>query len=246
MKQIVKPAALPAVVTVAGVAGLLLRYWLYTTGTDDRGLLVSGHMAGILLWALTAVVVALVFLGTRFLVKGPKYGFNYPASIPGAIGAGLGAVGILMQAAPDLLGGDRIGVITGVLGILAAAGVGVTAMCRWRGQRVSVIFHVLACVYLMLRLVCLYRVWCADPQLMDYAFSLFAMVCLMLSVYYRACFDAGMGKRRPLAFFHLCAVFFCLAALYGSGSELFYLFTAVWMLTDLCNLSPFRPRQKKG
>ena len=246
MKQIVKPAVLPAAVFGAGLLGLLLRFWLYAAATDDRGLLTPGHVSEILLWILTVCVMAAVFLFTRQLLRGPKYEFNYPASLPGAIGAALGAVGILLQALSGLPGGDFLQVLAGIVGIAAALGIGFTALCRWKGRKVSVIFHALASVFLMLHLICLYRQWCANPQLTDYVFGLLGVVCLMLSLYYRARFDAGMGLRRPLAFFHLAAVYFCLTAIYGSGSWAFYLCMALWMATDVCNLTPKAPRRKKG
>lgn len=237
---------LPFAVFGAGLLGLLLRFWLFTAGVDERGLLVPGHVAEILLWLLTVCVAVVLFVKTRHLIKAPKYSFNYPASIPGAVGAGLGAVGILLQAISGFSEGDLLQILAGIVGILSAAGIGFVALCRWKGRPVSVVFHALACCYLMLHLVCLYRLWHGNTQLVDYGFRLFAVVCLMLSLYHRACFDAGMGKRRPLVFFHLAAVYFCLTTIYGSGSWLFYLFSALWMVTDLCSLTPIAEGRKKG
>jgi len=237
---------LPVAIFGAGLMGLFLRFWLFAAGTDERGLLVPGHLAEILLWLLTAGVALVLVVKTRHLVKAPKYSFNYPASVPGAIGVGFGAAGILLQSVSEFSGGDFLQALTGIVGILSAAGIGYVALCRWKGRPVSVIFHALACVYLMLHLVCLYRLWHGSTQLADYGFRLFAVVSLMLSLYHRACFDAGMGKRRPLVFFHLAAVYFCLTAIYGSGSWLFYLFSALWMVTDLCSLTPVAEVRKKG
>ena len=97
---------LPVFAVGAGLLGLVLRRWLVGADADGRGLVASGHPAEALIWLLTACIVIGLVLGTRNLIKGPKYSFNYPASVPGAIGAGLGAVAIFLQAVSALAGGD--------------------------------------------------------------------------------------------------------------------------------------------
>lgn len=245
MKQYLKPANLPLLTVGAGVVGLLLRIWLLASGIDEKGLLQEGHPAEILLWLLSAAVIGLLFWQTQMLTSAPKYSFNYPASLPGAIGAVCGAAGFLVSSFRALAhGGDLLLMIASVLGILSSAAIAFVGFCRYKGQPVSVIFHGLACIYLMLQLICLYRQWCADPQLQDYCFQLLAVVCLALSLFHRSGFDAGMGQRRPLALSHLAAVYFCLLAIPGSGNTLFFAGSSLWMLTDLCNLTPMVRRRR--
>jgi hypothetical protein len=52
----------------------------------------------------------------------------------------------------------------------------------------------------MLRLICQYRIWSSEPQLMLYCYPLLATVCIVMSSYQSAAFDGNLGARRPHAF----------------------------------------------
>ena len=56
MKFDLKYNQLPLFTLLCGGLGVLLRIWLYATGLDDEGLLVTAHPAGILVLILTATV----------------------------------------------------------------------------------------------------------------------------------------------------------------------------------------------
>ena len=239
MKNIFSPKNLPWAVPAAGGIGLLLRLWLLNTGVDEKGFLISGHIADILVWALTAIVIVTVLLCTRSLQQAAKYGFNFPVSMTGAIGCLLGAAGIAIASIAELTAYDDVlALACAVIGLLAAVSLGYLGFCRHKGLRPSILCHCVLCIYLMLRLINQYRHWSSDPQLQDYCFQLLATVCLMLAAYHRATFDANLGKRRPHAFYHLCAVYFCCLSLTEVSGIAFYLGTGVWMLTDLCSLAP--------
>ena len=62
MKKLMKPAFLPIFTLAAGVLGLALRAWLFFGGTDQKGLLVSSHPANALIFILTALVLAVLFI----------------------------------------------------------------------------------------------------------------------------------------------------------------------------------------
>lgn len=244
MKKLLKPANLLWLALAAGGAGLLLRIWLFAFRSEETGLLRSGHPAELLLWLLTAAVIAVVLLGTRDLTEGAKYSFNFPASLYSAISCVLGGLSIGITSVAELiLYQDVLTVIASVLGILSTAALVFVAYGRWKGQPQTVLYHAVICLYLMFRLVSQYRHWSADPQLMNYCFQLLASVCLMLSAYQSAAFDAGSGNRRLHTVFHLGAVYFCCLALPGSENTTFYLGTGIWMMTNLCNLTPRKKRE---
>lgn len=244
MKKLLKPTNLPCIILAAGAIGLLLRIWLLGTGTDERGFLVSGHPAEVLLWVLSAAVIALLLYCTRRLLEAPKYQFNFPQSLAAAIGCMLGALGIAITSLSEmLLHADTLTVIAAILGLLSAGALVFMGHCRYKGLRSNVLCHATVSLYLMIRLISQYRHWSSDPQLQDYCFQLLATVCLMLAAYHRATFDANIGKRRPHAIFHLAAVYFCCLSLAGSDNIAFYLGTGAWMMTDLCSLIPL-PEQK--
>ena len=246
MKRLLTPTILPPLTLLAGCLGLLLRIWLFSTGADESGLLVGGHPAEILIWLLCASTLAWLWLGCRPLVAAPKYSFNYPASAIGAAGCALFALAFGFTSVTELLGRpDTLGLLAAVLGVLAALALLILAVVRYRGDQPNFLLHALVCISFMVRLVSLYRQWSTDPQLQDYCFQLLATVCLMLSFYYRAAFDVDMGRRRPLAFFHLATVFFCLLSITHKDFVFFYLPAGIWAMADLCNLAPLPPQTQE-
>ena len=245
IKKIDKPAYLPWFALGAGILGVLLRAWLFGTRTEETGLLAADHPAKILLWILTVIVAAAVLLGTRNLKEAAKYSFNFPASLQGAIGCGFAALSMGITAVAEwIVYPDRLTVIASVLGVLSAAALLFLAYNRYKGQRQSILYHGVVCLCLMFRLVSQYRHWSSDPQLMDYGFQLLATVCLMLSCYQNAAFDAGTGNRRLHTIVHLGAVYFCCTSLLGSGNVTFYLGCTVWMISNFCNLTPMRKQEE--
>lgn len=237
MKRYLKLENIPYMTLLAGIIGLLLRLWLHSTRSGD-GFVVRGHISTILLLVLTAGGLAALFFACRYFRQANKYAYNFPASAVSGIGSALGALGIAMISVTELVTvGTMVELITALIGLLAAAALAFIAYSRWKGHPLSVIFHSIICVYLMLRLFCMYRTWCADPQLENYTFELLGLACGMIAVYHRATFNADFGSRRAYIFFNLATVYFCCVSLAG-GSVVFYLAMGVWMLTDLCKLTP--------
>lgn len=237
LDQYLKPIYLPAIALAGGILTMLMRFWLFGLGVDDRGLLPAATFPDTFSWILTGLLIAVLIFGVRNLREATKYRFNFPASMPAAVGMALGALGILVTCLSELFAGaPRLGIFSSALGILAAAALGFLAYCRKDGKKPSYLLHGFICIFLMFHLISHYRIWSAYPQLQTYAFELMAIVFLMLACYQRAAFDAGKGNRRAYAFLTLCALFFCIAAIPGSVSPIFYLGCAAWMFTTLCNL----------
>ena len=246
MNRYLKSTYLPLITLGAGLLTMLLRFILLATGEDDKGLLVNGSFADIFSWLLAVATLVVIFLGTRDLREASKFSFNFPASLPGAVGTLAAALGILITSVSELFAGtDALGIAGSVLGMLAAPALVLVALSRYQGQRPSVLLHGVVCVYLMLHLVSHYRLWSAYPQIQSYGFELLSIVCLMLACYHRATFDVGEGNRRSYAFCALASVFFSVATLPGCDSPLFFLGCAVWMVTNLCNLKSLPGRHAK-
>lgn len=238
MKNIFNSKNLPWLMLASGGLGLALHLWLLSTADSD-GFLAVWHISEILLWLLSASVIAVLFLLTHRLLEAPKYTFNFPSSAPCGFGSWLGALGIGGTSLIELLnGGDVLGIVTALLGLAAAAALIILGLLRIKGFRPAIMLHGGICVYLMIRIICLYRHWSSDPQLIDYCFQILALISMMIAVYYRATFDADFGKRRPYAFFNLLAVYFCCLALPGWENTAFFLGCGAWMFTDTCNLTP--------
>ena len=240
MKKLLDPKNLPWLTLIAGAVGLLLRLWHYSTAAKT-GFLTRWHISAILLYLLTAAFLVVLIAGTRSLTQANKYQFNFPASTVGGLAA---AAALVITAIGDLMAGQTIATVVGVLGIITAVCLALMANARWKGLHPSPLFHILCCLYLTLRLFYMYRSWSSDPQLQDFCFQILALVCLMLSAYHRATFDANFGKRHSYVFFSLAAVFFCCLSLGGPDHILFYLGCGFWQITDLCNLTPM-PQQRE-
>lgn len=238
MKRYLKMAYLPLAILGCGVLTCLLRLWLFALGEDERGLLSVGSFPDVMSWIMVAATMALLGVSTWQLRGAAKYSQNFHASMPAAMGLALAAVSFLITSVVDLTtGGDNLGTTGAVFGFLAAAALLALAYGRYKGVHLSILFHGVVCVYLMLYLVSHYRLWSSYPQLQSYAFELLAIVFVMLACYQRAAFDAGKGDRRAYTFFTLATLYFCVAALPGCDNAAFFLGCAAWMYFTPCRLS---------
>lgn len=245
MKFSVKPQLLKYLVLGAGGLGLVLRILLYTTGMDEKGLLVSGHWAHIAVWLLTAAAAAVIFLFTR-PIEGPADCRDcYPVSIPAGVGAVAAAAAILIASFSEM-GSAFMPVqkIVWIFGFVAAAAFLGIGLCRLTGAGAHFLLYAAVCIYFALRMVSLYQLWSSDPQLQDYCFYLTAYVALMLCAYHHAAFGADMGNHRALWMFSLAAVYLCCLSLKGTQDTLLMLSCGLWAYTNLTSLS-LRPRRQR-
>lgn len=246
MKKFLKPATLPWFVLLTGGIGIALRFWLLSS-MDANGLLKAGHPAGILLWVLTAITAAVVIYGCLPLLEANKYTYNFPSTPIGALGEGILALGVLFTGIFTLLDSpDTLSIATAVVGFLSVPMLLLCAFYRWKGVKPSFLLHGFACIFWVLRLISLYRIWSPEPQLQRYIFPLLSNIFVMLAFYQRTSFDANIGKRRTHAITHLAAAFFCCLSLAGSEDWYLYGVGALWAITDLCRLTPMPKKPKKG
>ena len=112
----------------------------------------------------------------------------------------------------------------------------VFARIQFRGREPFFGMHTLVCIFFAIHLVISYRGWSSNPQLMDYVFSLFASLGMMLFAFYHSCLEAGMAKLRLLPLAGLLTAYCCLVALSGTNNFLLYLGGALWSLTNLYRL----------
>ena len=231
MKKSVAQKLLLPVTLLLGLAGLLLRFWLYESGVEASGLLDSNHPANILSYAL-------IFLTLGYLIV---MSFQYPKTgsgkVPGsniaALGCLVASVGLLITNVFDLAqSNDTISSICAILGLATGFGMLYLGIQRKNGQPGSMIVFTLVIFYFMTHLVGQYRFWSAEPQLQHYLFPLLSSVCLMLFAYHRAALDVtGQAFRRYIVF-NQAALFFCCMSL-NTDSWLFHASMALWVATDL-------------
>ena len=235
MKNLLKPNILPWFTLAAGGLGLALRVWLYS-GMDEKGLLPAGHVASILIYVLTGLVLLTLFLCVRQLRPVAKYTRLFPAGIRRAVGCAAGAVGVVCAAVFLYFNSTGLlSILTVAIGAVAAAGLAYTGFLRLKGCRPSFLLHAALTVFLMLYTVCQCRVWGSEPQAQEYFFQLLAGIFLMLTSYYLSVLDTRKAGRQWLVFFNQAALFCCCLCLNGMNN-LFYLAMAVWLTLDLCSV----------
>ena len=246
MKKFLKPMYLPYCALILGALGGLCMYWLHATGVDQRMLLDPFHTGAILAWVLTALMVAAAVLLTQPLSGKLRYDRLFPGSIGGAVGTAVSAVGIAITAWGELnLKTDRIITLSGWMGLLGSVCLLYLAWCRYAKIRPQFWARSVVLVYLILHMLCRYRIWSSEPELLRFFFDLAATVCFLLGTYQRLAMEVGIAQRRWYLGFTMPGVFFAMTALPGSSDRAFLMGMAVWAITDLCSLRNRKSRKQE-
>lgn len=234
------PAPVLGLALGAGILGFILRK-IMLPAYDGA--------AYVLLWILTLAALGglgwLAFhIGTRSSAEE-----NFPASKEAGIALLAAAVLIFARSLSGFLaGGDWLGLLTDLLGMLSAFGLGIQAIQRFSGKCYSQIYLVVT-AYAAFYLITNFRVWCISPLLGSYCFLLLACVASMLAVFYLSGFSLGQGQRRQSVFCSMAAVFLCMVSLADGGYLQMHYFLAM-LLVNLfggCSLQlPKRPRRVLG
>ena len=243
MNKIIKYKYLPILIPGLGVIAMALQ-WLLMRTMDEKGLVASGHWGHIVAWVIAVIATALICVCVLQLNGPNRYRTNFPASMTGAIGSFITAAGIGISVIFSVPGNDTLSLLWRILGVLSIFSLIITGMCRMNGGRPAFFFHSVICLFFAMHLVCSCRLWSSETQAARYGFALIADIGLMLTGYYRAAFDAGIGTRRMQLFTGLMTCFFCLAAVPGSICPALHLTGAVWAVTNLCVLRTFKRRPR--
>ena len=235
---------LPLWVLLAGVLGLGLRCWLHSVAIDEKGLFVSGHIADVLGYILTAAVLAALGIWCLGVVRTPSCHRLFPPSVLPWIGTIIGCAGILASVVYEFLQlKDIVSLLCLLAGLGACGCLLYTGYCRLKGLRPKALFRGMVTVYCMIHLVSQYRLWSALSQVQMYFYPVLASVFLMLATYQHTSMDAGFAHAGRYVFFTMAAAFLCFLAVPASGG-LLYLSMALWLLLDTCDVTRI-PRQKK-
>lgn len=209
MKHPSRSNLLPLFPALAGVLGLILRIWLFST-IDEKGLLPAKHIADTLLYILTAVTLGILFLATRDL-RSIRNGSARLTSILGCIlgSAGLLFTGLLYlsNTAAQFSAIAAAACIAGSITLLAMA------ILMFLRKDISYGFGAILTVCLILYTVTNCKSWGTVSQLQEYFFPLMAAIFLILSAYHFTLLSASQGKPQQLAFFSQGALFFCCVCL---------------------------------
>ena len=211
--------SIPYVAALAGVAG----YFFHSALMD------GGRVT---LLALFCIFLCLLFaLAAAALEKQSAFAEVFAASKTEALFSLAGAV---LLGAGCVMGfsGTMFQKILALLGLLGAAGWAAAAVLRARGRKPQPFWMVFAVLFFVAKLFYDFRHWMVDPAILDYAFSLFALICFMIACYQAAAFCCDHGSRRQLEFFALAGILFGATAMAGMGTAeaLIYSGGELWML----------------
>ena len=241
-----RPSILPYFTLIAGAAGLVLRTIYLKTQMGPGGLLTAGHPLSILTYILTAVTLAaLVVCVLPLKILPRRYRRPFRKTTRSALGCAAAGAGILITGLQQVLQQQTpFNLILMAMAFVTAVCFGFLAYARQKGSRPHYLVHAGIIVYLMLRLVCQYRVWSPEPQLDLYFSPLMASVCLMFTAYQALCLDTRKEDRRGYAFFNQAALFFCCLSLLDAY-RFFYLGMGIYCATNLCSLRVSHAYYKK-
>lgn len=236
MKHRFKTNHLLYIILGSGLVGLGLRYWLYSSGYDGKGLLVDGHPANALVFLLTAAVMVLLGLCVISLGKAPAYFQLFPASKIAFFGNLVAAAGLVINCFVNFpQTSAAIEITFFVSGLAATVSLVYLAFCRYGRKQPSMFFHGIFLLHLIIHTISNYSFWSTQVQLQNYFFTLMASVTTLLAVYHHTALDAREGNRKWYVFCNQAALFFCILSI-QSDNWLFYLALAVWNGTNYCSL----------
>ncbi len=239
MKKQLNSLFLPLLIFLLGILGALFRGIYYAIGVDSRGLLVKYTFPHIALLAITFLVIILLIVLTARLKQASKYAFNFPSSPLGAMGAAIAAGGFILASTLLLIADNStFAALTAILGYVGAVSLGFLSYFRHKGIRPAFAFSAIICIFFLVRLIYCYRLWSANPQLQDYLFPLLANIGAMLACYHGAAFSDGASSRRLHTLYHLATIYCAIVSLPHCDNPIFYAAITIWMLSNLCNLTP--------
>lgn len=237
----------------AGFSSLGLHRYMMANYIDAKGLLIAGNLPGRLLM-LVGVGFTLTLLLMLWKLGGDgSYADIFPRDpvsgllmIAAGITLTLSMPGLHWSSLPSAAPVTPLvsfwekfftGCMT-AMPWLAAVSMVTLGLCRILGRKGWFSFGGVICLFYILTLVSNCRLWSADPQLQDYAFQMLACVALMLAGYYRAAADAGIIRRRMLAFSCFAACFLCVVSLSDPQTPVYYGACGLWALSSAGFLEP--------
>lgn len=243
-----KSGGVPVMIMTVILAGLgfFLRRAQLQTAFDEIGLIPGSKMP--LIWVSIAVV--LLFAVMSFLLrKRKKYQtLSSTRMLPlagGCLAGGLLAVGSVLML---LAGSQKMDLLLGFSGVVAAACWIAVSVLRYRGTKAHTALYLLPTLFFVIELICRFRLWTRDPVILDYCFDLFALIAIMCALIHVAGFCLDQGARRLAVFYALCGIYFSAVSMAGAAVEvvLHYLAAVIWLLVQLWLLLRPMPRKPRG
>lgn len=242
MKKILRFADM--VVLVCATFGMLLQLWIFSGGTDDKGLYPAMHPSWVLSWLLSLTTLGFIWIVTRQVGVNQSYKANFPPSLVGALGCLAAAAAVFyngwQQLAYSILWLDTL---CGVLALLSGAGLLSVAFCRFTGKQPPFFPFMTLCIYFALYVFSLGRDVGGEPEMVRYLFRFLATIALIPATYQFWGFSVGLGNRQTCLFWCLLAAYLCITGSPTGENGFVYLLFGLWLMTNLCAVK-YLPRCK--
>ncbi len=233
-------------VLVLGMAALGLRWQLYQTAVDEKGLLQRMHPLSLALLALTAAALLVIYFIVWKQTESASFEEGNPRGILTALGHAVMAgciLSVVLAGSPRAIG--YLAIAWKWLGFAAPLCLLLAGTARLQGRKSSFLLHVVPCLFLVVHIVSHYQTWSGNPQMQDYVFALLGAMALMFFGFYTAALEADSGSRRMLLGMGLAAIYLCLAEVANSAYPQLYLAGMFWVLTELRGLDAPAPAEKE-
>lgn len=233
MNQRKRHIIFPLAALAIGLAGAGLRGLLYRVALDSSGLLKRSHPLGIAVWLLFAVAVVLAITAGQGQWKHNRTPDRPRRQIFTGIGEILFGAAVYATVRMDTLPGfPALMPMRQIFGAVCMAAMIGAGMCHLFGKQVPFFCPAFAAVFFLLNTLASYPTWSRDPQLMDYAFTLLAEICLCLFSYYCCALSLGLPGRKQRLVVGVLGIFCCVAAIPGHYL-LIHIAGIVYILTSL-------------
>lgn len=202
-----------------GIAEAVLRGALYAFAVDEKGLLIRHHPVEAVAWLLALAGILLAFAAGRGTWKHNRT----PEVAQRKIFTGITEIllGAAVYAAVSMetpVGFSALMPVRKILGAVCMAALINAGMFRLFGKKVPFYCPTVVSAFFLINALTCYPAWSRDPQLMDYAFSLGAELCLCFFFYYQAALSLGLPGRKQRTVSGILGLFFCCAAIGGDFS----------------------------
>lgn len=228
---------LSAGILIPGMAALAMRWGLYATAVDAKGLLVRNQPLGIALAVLTIGVLVRIVLVARKQKPLNRVDKAYAAGLSAAAGnaaAGAGILVTVLNGAP--ITGNYLENVWHVLGLMAPVCLLLAAGARALGKRPFFLLYVVVCLFFLVHIVVCYQIWSGDPQMQNYIFALLGAMTLTLFSFYTAAEGEDCGDARMRLGMGLAAIYLCTAELARPSFRWLYLGGILWVLAELAGV----------
>lgn len=238
MDNLLKLKNLSWTALVGGALGFGLHRLALAVAVDGKNLPVANHPLELLLWVLTAGVLALTLAGSWREKPAGKQPALPAAAVPaeGQLFLGTCLLLTVLTKTPELSG--IVGTVWKCLGALGGVLLITAGIRAQMGKKPLFAAHLVLCLFFSVHIVTHYQTWSGDPQLQHYIFVVLGQVALVFTAYYQTAAEVGLGRQWIQPLTGLLTVYLCTVSLMDTRFPLLQLGGIFWTWCALQGEAP--------